>query len=195
MMRRRHAAMTLALATALFAIGCESGGTSSGPAMIEATDDMRKLDVSSSAFRQGGSIPEVHSCEGEESSPPLSWTGVPPKVESFIVLVTDPDAPGGVFKHWAAYDISGSATELPEGAASKASEIGFKQAKNDFGDVGYGAVCPPPSHDAHEYQFQVAGLDVESIDDFEETPRHAEVVEAAKAHVIATGTLTGEYDR
>lgn len=175
--------------------GCESTGASSGSGMIDVSEDVRNIDVRSSAFGEGGQIPEKHSCDGEGTSPQLSWTGAPPETESFVILVTDPDAPGGTFNHWGVFNLSASVTELPEGAASRASEIGFEHSENDFGDATYGAVCPPPSHGAHEYRFQVAALDVESLDDFGGTPRQNQLVEAVRAHVIGTGTLTGEYDR
>jgi Raf kinase inhibitor-like YbhB/YbcL family protein len=163
--------------------------------MIEASEDVRSIDVTSSAFGEGGPIPEAYSCQGQGKSPPLSWKGGPPSAKSFVVLVTDPDAPGGTFDHWGVYNLSASVTELPEGAAARASDIGFEQSVNDFGDATYGAVCPPPSHGAHEYRFQVAALDVESLDASEGTPRQSQLVDAARAHVIGAGTLTGDYNR
>jgi phosphatidylethanolamine-binding protein (PEBP) family uncharacterized protein len=49
--------------------------------------------VQSSAFEYGRPIPRRHSCEGEDLSPPLSWSGLPQGTRSLALVVDDPDAP------------------------------------------------------------------------------------------------------
>ena len=58
----------------------------------------------------GADIPKQYTCDGSDISPPLVWSGTPPGTTSFVIVVEDPDAPGGVFRHWAAYDIAATAT-------------------------------------------------------------------------------------
>src|SRR5215475_10613210 len=73
--------------------------------------------LSSTAFADGEAIPMKYTCDGENASPPLRWDG-PPQAQSFVLIVDDPDAPGGTFTHWMLYDIPGSQRELPEGSPS-----------------------------------------------------------------------------
>jgi phosphatidylethanolamine-binding protein (PEBP) family uncharacterized protein len=55
--------------------------------------------VTSSAFAGGGTIPRRHSCDGEDRSPPLSWSAPPAGTGSLALILDDPDAPGGRFVH------------------------------------------------------------------------------------------------
>ena len=77
-------------------------------------------------------------------SPPLRWRGTPHGTRSFVLLCHDPDAPGGTFRHWAAYDIPGDRVELTEGHGAETLGDGSKQAVNDFGKPGYAGPCPSP---------------------------------------------------
>lgn len=152
------------------------------------------MEVTSSAFADGETIPKRYSCEGEEVSPPLSWSGAPDEARSFVVLCADPDAPSGTFKHWAVYDIPADTTSLPEGVEKAAQTGSFEQGTNDFGDVGYGAPCPPPGDGAHRYQFRVLALDTETLD-LRGAPAYDAVESAAKRHEIDSATITGLYER
>jgi Raf kinase inhibitor-like YbhB/YbcL family protein len=73
---------------------------------------MDELELTSPAFEHGRSIPRKHTCEGEDVSPPLAWSGVPQGTASLALVVDDPDAPGGTFTHWRAWGID------PTGLAS-----------------------------------------------------------------------------
>ena len=149
---------------------------------------MTSFMLKSSAFDDGQPMPADHSCDGADRSPPLSWSDPPQGTKSFALVVDDPDAPGGVFRHWGAYDIPGSAHDLPPGASSMA------QATNDFGKSGYGGACPPKGHGRHRYRFKLFALDTEKLD----LPASASVsqVEAAAAeHQLGRAELTGTYER
>jgi hypothetical protein len=61
--------------------------------------------LQSSAFDHGGQIPRRHSCEGEDLSPPLSWSGVPEGTRSLALVVDDPDDPARTFTHWLAWGL------------------------------------------------------------------------------------------
>jgi len=160
----------------------------------DADAGIESLTVTSSAFSDGESIPSVYTCAGDGVSPPLNWSGVPDTAESFVLLVADPDAPTGVFKHWAAYSIPGSRRSLPEGIPQGESAMDFRQARNDFEEFGYGPPCPPPGDDPHRYEFRVWALGVDSIE-VGEGPTYEDVRDAASPTVVAKGLLTGRFGR
>ena len=103
------------------------------------------MRLTSSAFPDGGVIPRRFTCDGEDISPPLAWSDVPPGARSFALLCDDPDAPASTWHHWAIYDIPANRAELAEDADRRAAQEGFKQGINDFHRPGYGGPCPPNS--------------------------------------------------
>jgi Raf kinase inhibitor-like YbhB/YbcL family protein len=111
------------------------------------------MRLNSTAFADGSAIPRRFTCDGDDLSPPLSWSDAPPGTRGFVLLCDDPDAPAGTWHHWAAYDIPSTLTGFAERAASEAEKRGFKQAINDFQRPGYGGPCPPRGHGPHHYHF------------------------------------------
>jgi len=120
-----------------------------------ATAQMRLF---SPAFPDGGAIPARYTCDGADLSPPLVFEGVPPEAKALALLVWDPDAPGGVFFHWSAYNLSPKRQGLPEGVPRRERVEEFLQGKNDFGRLGYGGPCPPPGDRPHRYVFRLYAL-------------------------------------
>jgi phosphatidylethanolamine-binding protein (PEBP) family uncharacterized protein len=53
-------------------------------AALHASDS---LELKSSAFVDGGSLPLQFTCEGEGVSPPLNWSGVPAGTQSLVVIM------------------------------------------------------------------------------------------------------------
>ena len=102
------------------------------------------MQLSSTAFFDGAAIPRRYTCDGEDLSPPLEWSDPPGETRSFVLLCDDPDAPGGTWHHWAAYDIPAHLTSLAQGAAQHAERQGFKQAINDFQRAGLRRSLPAP---------------------------------------------------
>jgi Raf kinase inhibitor-like YbhB/YbcL family protein len=121
------------------------------------------MRLGSSALVDGATIPRRFTCDGEDLSPPLEWTGAPAEARSFVLLCDDPDAPAGTWHHWAAYDIPGKHVGLAEGASRHADKEGFKQAINDFHRSGYGGPCPPRGHGPHHYHFQLLALSIDHL--------------------------------
>src|SRR5512142_2360773 len=114
-----------------------------------------RLDVRTPAFRAGGPIPRRHTCDGEDLSPALSWSGAPESTREFAVVCEDPDAPGGTFVHWVIWGIPKSASALPEGVSAGDAVPGLgsaRQGTNGFRVRGYRGPCPPPGG-AHHYHF------------------------------------------
>jgi Raf kinase inhibitor-like YbhB/YbcL family protein len=117
------------------------------------------LTLKSSAFGQEQRIPDRYTCEGDDISPPLSWSGAPPRTQSFALVCSDPDAPMKTWYHWAIFDIPATADHLDEGVGSRVRAGGLRQAVNDFGRPGYGGPCPPKGHSEHHYRFHLLALD------------------------------------
>ena len=152
------------------------------------------LTLKSSAFTEGQRIPKRYTCEGEDLSPPLTWSGAPEGTKSFALLCDDPDAPMGTWHHWAAYDIPASTSELKEGYPSDAVVGPVHQAVTDFGRTGYGGPCPPPGHGTHRYFFKLLALDVARLD-VPSGVKCQDVEAAAKPHVLGHAELMGTYSR
>jgi Raf kinase inhibitor-like YbhB/YbcL family protein len=139
----------------------------------------------SSAFEPGAGIPKRFTCDGLDISPPLELQGIPDGTVSLVLVMDDPDAPGGTWDHWIAYDIPVT-TEIPEGV----TELG-RAGRNSWGRTGYGGPCPPGG--THRYVFAVHALDTTLS-----LPAGAEkgrVLEAIEGHVLAEALLMGRYAR
>ncbi len=111
------------------------------------------MRLESSAFREGTKIPTDYACDGNDISPPLAWSNPPQGTQSFVLLCDDPDAPGGTWHHWAAYNIPPNLRSMPTDAARLAAKLGFDQAVNDFRLPDYGGPCPPRGDGTHHYRF------------------------------------------
>jgi Raf kinase inhibitor-like YbhB/YbcL family protein len=145
-----------------------------------------KMKITSSAFQQGGNIPSKFSCDGANTNPPLQISDVPSGAKSLVLIVDDPDAPSGLFTHWAIWNISSHTSTIAEGSTPKGV-----QGTNDFGKSGYGGPCPPSG--AHRYYFKIFALDREL--DLPSGAKRSQLDAAMKGHVIAQGELMGRYSR
>jgi Raf kinase inhibitor-like YbhB/YbcL family protein len=99
--------------------------------------------LSSPAFSNRQTIPAKYTCDGENLSPPLQWSGAPVETPSFVLIIEDPDAPTGVFRHWAVYNLPPEVAALPEGVGGQPSAEELRQGVNDFGHARYDGPCPP----------------------------------------------------
>jgi Raf kinase inhibitor-like YbhB/YbcL family protein len=145
-----------------------------------------KMKITSSAFQQGGNIPSKFSCDGANTNPPLQISDAPREVKSLVLIVDDPDAPSGLFTHWAIWNISPQTSTIAEGSTPKGV-----QATNDFGRSGYGGPCPPSG--THRYYFKIFALDREL--DLPFGAKRSQLDAAMKGHVMAQGELMGRYSR
>ncbi len=153
------------------------------------------LTITSSAFAANGSIPARFTCEGEDVSPPLAWSGVPAEAKSLALVVDDPDAPDPrnpktTWVHWVTYDIPSDATGIPEGAG-KQGIAGAKPGLNDWKRAGWGGPCPPIGR--HRYFFKLYALDT-TLGDLGR-PTKAQLEKAMTDHILARGELIGTYQK
>lgn len=152
------------------------------------------LLLSSPAFAPGGAIPSQYTCDGADLSPPLAWSGVPPGAKSLVLVLADPDAPGGTFRHWAIYDIPASARGLAAGYGAGRPAAGMREARNDFGGPGYGGPCPPQGGGVHHYQFRLLAISRPRLD-LGPAATALAVENAATPYTIARTELVGTYRR
>ena len=152
-----------------------------------------QMNLTSSAITPGAAIANDYACTGADRSPALTWSNAPQATKTFALVVEDPDAPGGTFIHWVAYNIPASVNSLPAGMPQSA-EIsgGGKNGINSFDHVGYNGPCPPAGK-MHHYHFRLYALD-SAIAPGDKSD--AEAVESAmKGHVVATAELVGTFQR
>ncbi len=146
--------------------GCGAGRTAS----TSLSTPPQRLDVRSPAFSPGRPIPSRFTCQGQDISPPLSWSGVPPAARELDLVMRDPDAPGGNFIHWQLTGVAPSTRTLAAGQTPP----GARPGPNSFGSLGYRGPCPPPGR-AHHYVITLTA--------------HSGAV------LLAAGSLTGTYAR
>jgi Raf kinase inhibitor-like YbhB/YbcL family protein len=147
----------------------------------------------SPAFAPGTAIPAEYTCDGADISPPLAWSGAPAGTKSFVLVVDDPDAPGGTFGHWAAFDIAPAAVGLAAGYGAGRPGDRFREARNDFGQSGYRGPCPPPGP-VHHYHFRLLAIGRPTLD-LTPAASAVDVLQAAGRYVIRRAELVGTYRR
>ncbi|MCY1552071.1 hypothetical protein D9M68_884460 [compost metagenome] len=150
------------------------------------------MTLSSAAFPDRGAIPRRYTCEGEDISPPLEWSGVPPGSESLVLIVDDPDAPDPAapkmtWVHWLLYNLPPTTGELAEDPQTLPP--GTLQGRNDWRKTGYGGPCPPIG--SHRYFHKLYALDCVLAD--LGRPTKAQLESAMQGHVLAQAELIGTY--
>jgi hypothetical protein len=154
------------------------------------------FEIKSASFSHQGDIPTKHTCEGDDVSPPLSWSAAPAGTKSLALIVDDPDAPDPkapkmTWVHWVLYNIPPAATGLPEGVKKSALPAGTGEGLNDWKRTGYGGPCPPIGR--HRYFHKLYALDT-TLSGLG-TPTKADLEKAMKGHVLATAELIGTYQK
>ena len=152
-----------------------------------------EMEITSTAFRDGGTMPTKYTCYGQDISPELSWSGVPEGTQSFALIVDDPDAPTGIFTYWVIFNIPANTLELAEAVpTSPKLPSGALQGRNGFGRTGYGGACPPWDT-THHYHFVLYALD-QTLDLSADTSK-TQVLYAMQGHILAQAELTVTYNR
>jgi Raf kinase inhibitor-like YbhB/YbcL family protein len=152
------------------------------------------LKISSPAFADGGAIPKKYTCEGDDLSPPLTFSGVPGDTQSLALIVDDPDAPDPAapkmtYVHWVLFDLPPDTSEIVEGMVGLPS--GTKSGLNDWKRPGYGGPCPPIGR--HRYFFKLYALDarLEGLS----AATKPDVLAAMQGHVLAEAQMIGTYQK
>ncbi len=147
------------------------------------------MQLTSSAFTEGATIPIKYTCKGVDFSPPLAWKNVPQGTVSFALIMDDPDAPMGTWDHWVVYNIPSHTTDLVENASILEPAV---QGMNSWGNRIYNGPCPPPGN-AHRYYFALYALDTTLS--FSLKPNKVQVLHKMKDHVLDKAVLMGYFQR
>lgn len=150
--------------------------------------------ISSSAFEHNGKIPSLYSCEGNDISPPLVWSGVPAGAKSLALIVDDPDAPDPAaprmtWVHWLLYNLPADCAGLREDVQVLPEKT--LEGTNDWKRVGYGGPCPPIGR--HRYFHKLYALDV-VLPDLQE-PSKKQLEATMQGHIIAEAQVMGTYQK
>jgi hypothetical protein len=154
------------------------------------------LKLSSPSFENESEIPVRHTCEGDDVSPALEWTGAPRGTKSFVLIVDDPDAPDPaaperVWTHWVLYDMPETAGGLDEGVSPDDLPDGTREGLNDWDRTGWGGPCPPIGR--HRYFHRLYALDA-VLGDLGR-PTKKDVERAMEGHVLEMAQLMGTYQK
>jgi Raf kinase inhibitor-like YbhB/YbcL family protein len=184
-----------AIAFSVFAVlvGCANHQpVTQPPVTVTPKDNRLEIKLTSTAFKEGGPIPRVYTCDGVNISPPLEWSGVPKTAKTLAIVCDDTDAPGGTWVHWVLYNLPADNIGLVENlpATEKLAAGGF-QGTNDSRKIGYDGPCPPSG--THRYYFKIYALDSELP--LKAGAMKAETLKAMEGHIVVQGQLMGTYRR
>jgi Raf kinase inhibitor-like YbhB/YbcL family protein len=152
--------------------------------------------IQSSVFQPSGTIPGQYTCEGEDISPPLTWSGVPKETRSLVLIVDDPDAPDPAaprmtWVHWLVYNLPPDSGGLLEGVSEEGLPEGTRLGRNDFKRIRFGGPCPPIGK--HRYFFKLYALDT-LLPDMGKPDKPA-LLKAMEGHVLGETKLMGTYEK
>lgn len=151
-----------------------------------------KMEIRTDAFAPGATIPDKYTCNGENLSPALAISGVPPSAKALALVVDDPDAPAGTFVHWVVYNTPAQTGRIDAGVQpGESMPGGGVQGRNGFGNLGYGGPCPPPGS-LHHYHFRLFALNSQIVP---LSATGADVEQAMQGHVVASAEMVGTFER
>ena len=148
----------------------------------------KPMDLTSSAFTNGGNIPPLYSCKGKDISPPLAWTNVPAKTRSFVLICDDPDAPVDTWIHWILFNIPADTHSLDKNVPATLTN-GAVHGLNSWHRSDYGGPCPPSG--THRYFFRLYALDTTLS--LKAGANRKAVEHAMKEHILAETELMGRF--
>ena len=162
--------------------------------MPEPTEavEVQEFKLMSAAFEEGASIPVEFSCDGEDTSPRLTWTNPSEGTQSFALIMDDPDAPVGTWVHWVLFNLPSEARSLPVAVPADATlSNGATHGSNSWNAIGYGGPCPPGGE--HRYFFKLHALD--TVLDLEVGATKEQVLDALEGHILDQAELMGTFSR
>lgn len=145
------------------------------------------MKITSPAFSQNSPVPAKYTCDGDNISPPLQFSEAPPEAKSLVLICDDPDAPGGTWVHWTAWDIDPKTSEIGEGKVPE----GATQGLTDFGQVGYGGPCPPSG--THRYFFKLYALGAPLNITYQ--AKKEDIEKEIEGRILAQAELIGTYTK
>ena len=162
-----------------------SEGTITTTTTTATTTTTMPMNLESQAFAEGATIPVKYTCDGEDISPDLNWSNDPVGTMSFVLIMDDPDAPGGTWDHWIVFNIPPTTKSVQEGQEPQGTK-----GKNSWGNLGYGGPCPPSG--THRYFFTIYALDLDTLSLAEGATKSA-VETSMGGHILDQASLMGTY--
>jgi Raf kinase inhibitor-like YbhB/YbcL family protein len=147
--------------------------------------------ITAEAFANADEIPKIFTCEGDDISPALAWSGEPVGTQSFALIMDDPDAPAGTWNHWLLWDIPSGVHSVPQHYRTARP---VHSGMNDFGKTGYGGPCPPKRGGPHRYFFRLYALDTAALG-VSEGAQRKELEHAIKRHKLGVAEYMGRFER
>ena len=151
------------------------------------------ITVTSAAFSDGDAMPASSAGKGvgDNASPQLHWTGVPPATRQLVLIIDDVDVPlpRPLLPTVAVLE---PGVQKVDNGALRSSTPGMRFIPGGLGHRGYAGPRPIPGHGPHRYRFHVLALD-EPIPDHVTTAKA--LLKQMTGHVISRGVLTGTYER
>ena len=158
------------------------------------------MTLTTPAFQDGGEIPVKYTQAGDQVSPVLNWTNVPPNTQSFVFHMRDPDVARNRGTedqvHWLVWNIPGTATGLPEGVA-KGEQLPDGSRQISASGPVYRGPGAPAGGPFHHYTFEVYALDTK----LDVTPgtdawdTRTKVWAAMQGHVLGKAVYVGLFRR
>ena len=174
----------------LIVFGCDSDG-SNVVVFDPKQSGLGQIEFFSPAFENDDLIPAKFTCYGENVSPPLRWSDVPPNSRSIAIVMDDTYLSANLIRHWSIYNVPVASRSLGAGfSTQQVNEKSFLQVKNDFEQYDYSGPCPPRGEE-HEYVFFIYALSqpLEIVSGSGPT----QLTEAMRGYVVATGSFSGRY--
>jgi len=166
-----------------------TGSTSTtGRAGVSSTDGavMRgtSFALTTTAWPRGGAIPQAYTCDGVDTSPPMTISGVPAGTVEMVLLVTDQDRPSRSL--WILAGLGPATTTVPQGGVP----TGAVPVVNSSGTSRWSGPCPVGGTGTYEFALHAlaepSGLTVEST---------RAQVDAAVARSTSVSVFTGTSTR
>jgi Raf kinase inhibitor-like YbhB/YbcL family protein len=157
------------------------------------------IEIRSSAFESGEPIPRKYTGDGQDLSPPITWSELPPGTMELALICDDPDAPSAEpWVHWVIFNIAAELSELPQGVGRqlRPDEVaGAVQGQNSWpsDNIGYRGPAPPPGSGRHRYVFKLYALD--SLLELESGATKGSLLKAMSGHVLAEAQRIATYER
>ncbi|NCF74900.1 MAG: YbhB/YbcL family Raf kinase inhibitor-like protein [Xanthomonadaceae bacterium] len=145
------------------------------------------MKLTSPVFNYRDFIPAKYTCDGDDVNPLLEISNVPTSVKSLVLIVDDPDAPGGDWVHWTIWNIAPDTKIISENSAP----TGAVQGMTDFGSNKYGGPCPPSG--IHHYQFKLYALDI--LLSLNPSAIKKDIEKAMENHILDQTILIGLYKK
>lgn len=170
------------------------------PAGAPAQPPRPGLTLTSTAFPDGGVIPNKYTQAGEQVSPALAWTNVPAGTQSFVLHMRDPDVARNKGTedqvHWLVWGIPGTATGMSEGQPKGPTLPDGSRQISASGEVyrGPGAGAAGPMH---HYTFELFALDtkIDVPPGADAWATRTAVYNAMQGHILGKAVYVGLFKR